>query len=172
VSKTASPPVAGVELRLVIDWLEQLARADDLDDIAADGGVTVGMVYQQEAAMQARRLRALASPVRDDGSSADADTHRAAEGAVLADLTRASAALVKCHDIFMRAQGGASGNQADAYNIVASKWTEWAQMRGALEPAMLRMMEVRSPPASSVSPGMETLQASECAKTKHGEGDQ
>jgi hypothetical protein len=53
----APSDVAG--LRQVIDWLEQLARADDMDDVAADGGVTVAMIYQQEAAMQARRLKAL-----------------------------------------------------------------------------------------------------------------
>jgi hypothetical protein len=53
----ARSDVAGV--RQVIDWLEQLARADDMDDVAADGGVTVAMIYQQEAAMQARRLEAL-----------------------------------------------------------------------------------------------------------------
>jgi len=69
-----------------------------------------------------------------------------AERAVLANLTHAAAALVKCHDIFMRAQGGVSGNQADGYNLVASKWTEWARLRGALEPAMLHLIDTAPTP--------------------------
>ncbi len=32
----------------LIDWLDNFARAD-LDDVVADGGITAGMVFQQEA---------------------------------------------------------------------------------------------------------------------------
>jgi hypothetical protein len=44
------------EMRGIASWLEGFAAAD-LDEPAADGGVTVGMVYQQEAGYRARRLR-------------------------------------------------------------------------------------------------------------------
>lgn len=140
----ASPPVAvGVELRLVIDWLEQLARADDLDDIAADGGVTVAMVYQQEAAMQARRLRALASP----------------EGAVVGWPTVAREAL-EC----IAAAKQTSMKTPNTYAGGFDAGCHWAS--GVAERALAKL----APSAASRSPGMETLQASEC--TKHGEGDQ
>jgi hypothetical protein len=40
-------------------WLGELAKAADLDESAADGGVTVGMVYQQEAARYSKDVSAL-----------------------------------------------------------------------------------------------------------------
>lgn len=48
-------------LDLAVKWLQEFSEAD-LDEIAADGGVTVGMVYQQEArTVQVPRLTALRS---------------------------------------------------------------------------------------------------------------
>ena len=45
------------DLRTITAWLDGLATCPDLDDVCADGGVTVGMAYQQEAREFAGRLR-------------------------------------------------------------------------------------------------------------------
>jgi len=88
--------------------------------------------------------RALASP--GDGSSADADTHRSAGWPVLADRERL-AFLIRC------SIGECIIGPSHAFHAA-----EFIISEGREE----------DPPAASVSPGMETLQASECTK----EGDQ
>jgi hypothetical protein len=75
--QSASPPCAPVEVQApsaadvetVRDWLRDIASLD-LEDVVADGGITAGMVVQQQAREMARRLdRALAAsptgPARD-----------------------------------------------------------------------------------------------------------
>lgn len=59
--KPASSALGGWDISTVRDWLQGLPSLD-MEDIAADGGVTVAMVVQQEAHEMAGRLsRALAS---------------------------------------------------------------------------------------------------------------
>lgn len=116
-------------------------------------------------------LRALASPVSGDGSSADADTHRGADGSVLADKTFVlSAGLSKKEggQLFTSIMQGlrrcASLDEATGSFIATIR----AERPGFSIDEILSMeIEGLPPPAASRSPGMETLKASEC--TKHGE---
>lgn len=63
---TRTPARGGDELREALEnhtrWLDEISTNSDMAEIVADGGVTAGMVVQQEAREQRRRLlRALAS---------------------------------------------------------------------------------------------------------------
>ena len=48
--------VALADLRTIKSWLDGLSTNPDLNDVVADGGVTVGMCYQQEAREFAGRI--------------------------------------------------------------------------------------------------------------------
>ena len=62
----ASPPAHPAVVELA-KWLDKIADLD-LTEIVADGGITAGMVVQQEAREQARRLRtALAAMEKTNG---------------------------------------------------------------------------------------------------------
>ena len=50
----AAAPVLLGELTRIYDWLVKIENCD-FNDVVADGGITVGMVVQQEAREQARR---------------------------------------------------------------------------------------------------------------------
>lgn len=54
------------ELKIVRDWLLKLPDLD-LEDIVADGGVTSGMVVQQEAALMASKLSAILARAQGSG---------------------------------------------------------------------------------------------------------
>lgn len=56
----------GDELKIVRDWLLKLPDLD-LEDIVADGGVTSGMVVQQEAALMASKLSAILARAQGPG---------------------------------------------------------------------------------------------------------
>lgn len=56
----------GDDLKIVRDWLLKLPDLD-LEDIVADGGVTSGMVVQQEAALMASKLSAILARAQGPG---------------------------------------------------------------------------------------------------------
>lgn len=113
-------------------------------------------------------LRALASPVSGDGSSLR-DTHRAAEGAVVAVPDPA------CHltgwsakKIDGKWRVGMAGN-LDTVHDARLTVHQHEELDGEAH-RIADWIAATYTDAASRSPGMETLQASEC--TKHGEGDQ
>ena len=155
----ASPPVAGVDVERRIpltsasEVFAVMDGTDPIDRILKASGVNdstrIAVAY---ALIADRKDRALASP----GSSADADTHRAAEGAILV-LREPTTEL---YAEFANIDGPWCRGQMDCDDV-------WRALLDAQAEATARDL---AQPAASRSPGMETLQASEC--TKHGEGDQ
>lgn len=64
---TGSSSLAVADLQTVTAWLSGLSECPDLNDVCADGGVTVGMVYQQEAReMSGRLARILSLPAASE----------------------------------------------------------------------------------------------------------
>ena len=68
-ASSPSPAQGGIDYSTLADlhtikgWLHGLSTHPDLEDVVADGGVTAGMVYQQEALEFAGRIgRILAAP--------------------------------------------------------------------------------------------------------------
>jgi hypothetical protein len=152
----------------------------------------MGDAERQQWCKRADRLIALASPVSGDGSSADADTHRSAEGAVLAALTECEEVLrLSEHPAFpdplyheeVKALGRRIGFGA-LMTTASAGWREVLAEHGypaggefvagpcfaTLQSTLAQVRAALAQHAASRSPGMETLQASEC--TKHGEGEQ
>ena len=187
----ASPPVAGG------DWLEVYSAVRPVLDRHPMIDSSTAHKLDIQAGWIVDALRALASPVRDDGSSADADTHRAAEGAVVAVETWETMAAwtsetfgpVSLERIATRANEEMQELLADPSDVTeaADVCIVLSRYPGIADAINRKMAVNRArkwrlngdgsgyhiktpPPAASVSPGMETLQASEC--TKPGEGDQ
>lgn len=150
----ASPPVA-VGVEDAVRLLESRCKA--IDAHYERFPTSLDRTMEDTARAIRTVLRALASPVSGDGSSADADTHRAAVPPVVGWQTVAREAL-EC----IAAAKQTSMKTPNTYAGGFDAGCHWAS--GVAERALAKLPQ----PAASFSPGMETLQASECTK----EGDQ
>jgi len=104
------------ELHTLKGWLHGLANHMDLCDVVADGGVTAGMAYQQEATEFAGRLRRIL-----DGplSAAPAPEGGAVETAVkiATDLHHAYEQLIYGLPKYLEAE-----NLTDEENMIREAW--------------------------------------------------
>jgi hypothetical protein len=163
-----------------------LAR-DALENILKVTGMTPQDVIMQQRGIAHRALEALGS-----SSPKSEDTQSAAGGAVLAALTECEEVLrLSEHPAFpdplyheeVKALGRRIGFGA-LMTTASAGWREVLAEQGypaggefvagpcfaTLQSTLAQVRAALALSAASVSPGMETLQASEC--TKHGEGDQ
>ena len=116
------------------------------------------------------KARALASPVSGDGSSADADTHPAPVPPVVGwqDISTAprQEPVIVGHERLLGWRRMAICNALGEWSYYDRPWLQ----QDPLDEAPTHWMAwPDAPPTASVSPGMETLQASECTKTTNGE---
>ena len=61
------------DLNTIRTWLDGLSTCSDLNEVCADGGITVGMVYQQDAREFSGRISRILDTLKEDDVDASND---------------------------------------------------------------------------------------------------